>query len=142
MTGNNRGHAVKLTTETKKKLEAVRDLLEEAIQEQFSQGLAPGVRPPKISQSYAISASLDMMAGVIVDSIEVYPAGAVGLLMAQAGRLVGNGVLSAMGEHTARVELEDGKPYLIRPSSDPIEILIQLPDAAAAAAAQPPMAEA
>ena len=142
MTGNNRGHAVKLTTETKKKLEAVRDLLEEAIQEQFSQGLAPGVRPPKISQSYAISASLDMMAGVIVDSLEIYPAGAVQFLMAESGRMIANGVLTAMGEHTARVELEDGKPYLIRPSSDPIEILIQLPDAAAAAAAQPPMAEA
>ena len=61
--------------------------------------------------------------------------------MGEAGRLVGNGVLSAMGEHTARVELEDGKPYLVRPSADPIEILINFPDAAAAAA-QPPMAEA
>ena len=121
----------------------MRDLLEEAIQEQFSQGLAPGVRPPKISQVVRhFLASLDMMAGVIVDRIEVYPAGAVGLLMAEAGRMVGNGVLSAMGEHTARVELEDGKPYLIRPSADPIEILIEFPNAAASAAAQPPMAEA
>ena len=140
MTQNDRSQTVRLTTATKKRLEAVRDLLEEAIQEQFSEGLAPGVRSPKISQSYTIGAALDMLAGVVADRIEVYPAGAVGLLMGESGRLVGNGVLSAMGEHTARVELQDGKPWLIRPPADPIEILIEFPNAAAAA--RPPMAEA
>ena len=61
MTGNNRGHAVKLSSETKKRLVCVRDLLEEAIQEQFSEGLAPGVRSPRISQSYTIGAALEML---------------------------------------------------------------------------------
>ena len=40
MTQNDRSQTVRLTTATKKRLEAVRDLLEEAIQEQFSEGLA------------------------------------------------------------------------------------------------------
>ena len=61
--------------------------------------------------------------------------------MAESGRMIANGALTALGEHTARVELRDGKPWLIRPPADPVEILINFPDAAAAAA-QPPMAEA
>ena len=73
--------------------------------------------------------------------LEVYPVGAVQHLMAESGRMIANGALTALGEHTARVELQDGKPYLIRHSADPIEILVDLPGAAAAAA-QPPMAEA
>ena len=91
MTQNDRSQTVRLTTATKKRLEAVRDLLEEAIQEQFSEGLAPGVRSPKISQSYTIGAALDMLAGVVADRIEVYPAGAVQHLMAESGRMIANG---------------------------------------------------
>ena len=140
MTQNDRSQTVRLTTATKKRLEAVRDLLEEAIQEQFNEGLAPGVRSPKISQSYTIGAALDMLAGVVADRIEVYPAGAVQHLMAESGRMIANGVLSALGEHTARVELQDGKPWLHRPPADPVEILVDLPGAAAAAGT--PMAEA
>ena len=39
--------------------------------------------------------------------------------MAESGRMIANGVLTALGEHTARVELQDGKPWLIRPPADP-----------------------
>ena len=81
-----------------------------------------------------------MLAGVVADRIEVYPAGAVQHLMAESGRMIANGVLSALGEHTARVELQDGKPWLHRPPADPVEILVDLPGAAAAAGT--PMAEA
>ena len=133
-----RGTSVKLSPSSKKKLEGVRDALELA----YRIMAPPGTVPPKVSQAYTVDAALDMLMGFVSDKLEVYPVGAVQHLMAESGRVISNYVLDEMGEHAAHVELlEDGKLYLLRPSADPIE-LSGVPDAAAAAAAQPPMAEA
>ena len=119
------GYAVKLTPETKEKLEKVQDVLERA----YRLVTPRGVKPPRITQAYTVEAALNILLAVVREEAEIFKPGVVQHLMAESGRMIANGVLKTMGEHTARVELEDGKPYLIRPPADPIEILVDLPDA-------------
>ena len=129
---------MKLKPSLKAKLGSVRDALELA----HRLAALPGDEPAKVSLADTVDVALDMLMGFVSDKLEVYPAGAVQHLLGESARVISNYVLDEMGEHAAHVEiLEDGKLYLLRPSADPIE-LSGVPDAAAAAAAQPPMAEA
>ena len=127
MSQKHRGHTIRLTTETRKRLESLRDALELA----HRLAARPGVKPPKVSLAHTVSAGLELLASVVSERVEIFEPQAVSGLMVLAGVTTGNGVLELMNEQGGfSVELgPDGRPWLKGGADGPVPIPVELPDA-------------
>ena len=130
MTQHHRGHTIRLTTETRKRLEAVRDALELA----HRLAAQPGVAPAKVSLAHTVSAAIDLLMSVVSKHSSILEPREVKELMNLAGVSTGNGVLELLNKRGFSVELgPDGRPWLKGGAEGPVPIPAELPDASPSA---------